>query len=196
MKKQQKQNNSILIKNMVCQRCIKTVRSLVEEAGADIENIELGVVEIAGELSSSQKTKLSGMLKHEGFELLDDKTSKLVSQIKNLIIREIHLEEGRKQPSMNFSAFLAKEMGYDYSFLSKLFSGVAGMTIEKFIIAQKIERVKEWLTYDEMSISEIAWRLDYSSSQHLSNQFRQVTGMSPNDFRNNHEQHRRHLDHV
>jgi AraC-like DNA-binding protein len=196
MRKQQKQGNSILIKNMVCQRCIKTVRSLVEESGADIENIELGVVEIAGELSLSQKTKLSEMLKHEGFELLDDKTSKLISQIKNLIIREIHLEEGRKQQSMNFSTFLAKELGYDYSFLSKMFSAVAGMTIEKFIIAQKIERVKEWLTYNEMSISEIAWRLDYSSSQHLSNQFRQVTGMSPNDFRNNHEHHRRHLDHV
>ena len=164
--------------------------------GTDIENIELGEVEIAGELSSAQKSRLSELLKNEGFELMDDKSSMLVSQIKSLIIREIHFEEGRKQPSMNFSAFLAKEMGYDYSFLSKLFSAVAGMTIEKFIIAQKIEKVKEWLTYDELSVSEIAWRLDYSSSQHLSNQFRQVTGMSPNDFRNSHEHHRKHLDHV
>ena len=186
----------LYIKNMVCLRCIKTVRGLVEKVGGEYNQVGLGEVELSKGLTATQVTKLSDLLKEEGFELLDNKDSRLVSEIKNLIIQEIHSGAGRKPQASNYSRFLSKHLGYDYSYLSKLFSAAAGITIEKFIIAQKIERVKELLTYGEMTVSEIAWELDYSSPQHMAKQFKQWTGLSPLDFRRNHAHDRKSLDQV
>ena len=158
--------------------------------------VRLGEADIEGRIDNKQKDKLKKWLLNEGFDLLDDKNSKLVEQLKTLIISEIHYEAGSKKESMNYSGFLAQQTGHDYSFLSKLFSAIEGITIEKFIIAQKVERAKELLIYDEMNLNEIAWRMGYSSSHHLSNQFKQQTGMTPTEFKNGHTRERKHIDHI
>lgn len=187
---------TLFIKNMVCARCERTVERLFAALGLPLKNTRLGEVEVEGDLSAVQIESVRRALHSEGFELLNDRTSRLISEVKNLVVQDIHHEAGQKPVAMNFSDFLAKKTGHDYSHLSKLFSAVEGVTIEKYIIAQKIERVKEWLVYDELTLSEIAWRLGYSSSQHLSNQFRQVTGMTPTQFKTSHRHERKHLDHV
>lgn len=176
---------------MVCARCIRTVRRLFQEAGIDPERVHLGEVDISQPISSPQMALLRQNLEAEGFELLDDRNSRLVMQIKTCLVNEIHHNAGKKPENMNFSDFLARETGHEYSQLSKLFSQVEGLTIEKYIILQKIERVKELLVYDEMNLAEIAWQLGYSSTQHLSNQFRQVTGLTPSLFKKEHHQHGR-----
>ena len=174
---------TIYIKNMVCPRCIRTVERLLADQDLPVKNVELGEVELSGLLDTRQLTALRLSLKVEGFELLDDRNSRLVEQIKNLIVGEIHYAAGKKPEIMNFSDFLARETGHDYSQLSKLFSTVEGVTIEKYLIAQRIERVKELLVYGELTLSEIAWQMGYSRTQHLSKQFRQVTGMPPSQFK-------------
>lgn len=186
---------TLYIKNMVCARCIRTVNRLLDESGIAYQKVQLGEVILSTPPNTIQLQDLHNRLKSEGFELLDDRNSQLVTQIKSLVINEIHHATGKKTVSMNFSDFIALETGHEYSQLSKLFSSIEGQTIEKYIIAQKIERVKELLVYNEYSLSEIAWQTGYSSSQHLSNQFRQVTGMTPSQFKIEHRHHgRKHLD--
>ena len=182
---------TLIIKNMVCARCVRTVGRLLTAAGLEATNVQLGEVALAAPPTAAQLAALRQNLEAEGFELLDDRNSRLVEQIKNLIINEIHHDSSKKPETMNFSDFLARETGHEYSQLSKLFSGVEGVTIEKYIIAQKIERVKELLVYDELSFGEIAWQTGYSSTQHLSNQFRQVTGLTPKQFKSEHQAHGR-----
>lgn len=194
--KKAEEETKLFIKNMVCLRCLKTVMRLVEEVGGEIKHIALGEVELSQSLTLPQTEKLTGLLIEEGFELLDNKASRLVSEIKNLIIREIHMKEGKKPHSSNFSTYVSGQLNYDYSYLSKLFSAVAGITVEKYIIAQKVERIKELLTYGELTVSEIAWDLDYSSPQHMAKQFKQVTGLSPGDFRRDHSHERNQLDRI
>jgi len=186
---------TLFIKNMVCARCERTVERLLTAAGLKVKNLQLGEADIEGELPPALLGTVRHLLQAEGFELLDDRMSRLIGQVKNLIVQEIH-HEAQKPETMNFSDYLSQKTGHEYSHLSKLFSSVEGVTIEKYIIAQKIERVKELLVYDEMTLSEIAWQLGYSSSQHLSNQFRQVTGMTPTQFKSSHGHGRKHLDHV
>lgn len=186
----------IFIKNMVCARCIRTVERLFAETGLPTQNVQLGEVETAAEPTAEQLFLLKNKLETEGFDLLDDRASRLVEQVKTLVVNEIH-HEPKKPEAMNFSDFLARETRHDYSNLSRLFSSVEGITIEKFVIAQKIERVKELLIYDEMSLGEIAFQTGYSSTQHLSNQFKQVVGMTPTAFKTNHHTHgRKPLDGV
>ncbi len=186
---------TLFIKNMVCARCERTVERLLATAGLRVKTVRLGEAEIEGEPSQALLETVRQLLHAEGFELLDDRMSRHIVQVKNLIVQEIH-HEAQKPETMNFSDYLSQKTGHDYSHLSKLFSSVEGVTIEKYIIAQKIERVKELLVYDELTLSEIAWRLGYSSSQHLSNQFRQVTGMTPTQFKCNQGQGRRRVDEV
>ncbi len=182
---------------MVCLRCIRSVSRMLAEMGLAVQHIRLGEVELADSPTATQLDSLRRSLEKEGFELLDDRNKRLVVEVKSLIINEIHHDLGKKPEAVNFSDFLAKETGHEYSQLSKLFSAVEGLTIEKYIIAQKIERVKELLVYDELSFGEIAWQTGYSSSQHLSNQFRQVTGLTPTQFKAEHRQHgRKPLDSV
>ncbi|MDX1913516.1 MAG: helix-turn-helix transcriptional regulator [Saprospiraceae bacterium] len=180
---------TLFIKNMVCGRCIKTVERLLDALGLETKRVELGELDLRNPPEPTQLAALRQRLAEEGFELLDDRNSRLVAQIKNLVVGEVHHQAGKKPETMNFSDFLARQTGHEYSQLSKLFSSVEGITIEKYIIAQKIERVKELLVYDEHSLGEIAWQMGYSSTQHLSNQFRQVTGLTPTQFKAGHRHH-------
>lgn len=174
------------IKNMVCPRCIRVVREELEAAGLHVVDVSLGEATIQSE-DDIDLEKVRKVLTKAGFELIDDKNNRLIERIKTLIIEIIH--HGREKSNLNFSDIIAREIGKDYHSLSALFSATENTTIEKFIISQKIEKVKELLFYNELTLSEIAWKLDYSSSAHLSAQFKQVTGMTPSQFKKNRGKH-------
>ncbi len=174
------------IKNMVCDRCRRVVRESLEGLNLTVNRVDLGEADIADLPGTVSLDTVRRVLVANGFALLDDPKQVLVEQVKALIIGEIHGESNRKPAHQNFSDFLALQIGHDYSTLSHLFSAMAGLTIEKYIIAQKIERVKELLTYGEDSLADIAYRLDYSSVQHLSSQFKRMTGQTPGAFRQQH----------
>ena len=179
---------------MVCNRCILIVRELVEKAGLQPLNVQLGEVEIAKEPAKEQLAALSEKLKQVGFELLDDKKQQLIEKIKKIIIEQVHYSDNDEP--YKFSAILSKQINKDYSYLSKLFSEVEGISIEKYIINQKIEKVKELLVYDELTLSEIAFQLGYSSVAHLSAQFKKVTGLTPRHFKKLKVNSRKPLDEV
>ncbi|WP_439185469.1 AraC family transcriptional regulator [Carboxylicivirga taeanensis] len=183
------------IKNMVCNRCIKVVQDEFNKLQLDVKSVELGIVDLHSEPSLEQLKEVRQVLKENGFELIDDKKGQLVDSIKTLIIEKIHHSAGFDE-SVNSSDYLAKTLGYDYSYLSKLFSSVEGITIEKYIISQKIEKAKELLAYNELSLKEIAWQLGYSSVQHLSGQFKKVTGLTPSHFKQLKDHRRKPLDEV
>lgn len=174
----------LLVKNMVCDRCIRTVREELEKLGVQVNEIELGRVGIDGEPGEELKQTIRTILTQNGFELIDDKKTALVDHIRKLVIEEVQYLKGNKPDHMNFSEYLSQKTGYDYSYISHLFSSETDQTIEQYIIAQRIEKVKEWLSYNEMTISEIAWKLGYSSVAHLSNQFKKATGMTPAAYKN------------
>lgn len=180
---------------MVCPRCIKVVKDEFAKLGLPIEHIELGKVKVASLLSQDQMEAVREALVENGFELIDDKKSKLIERIKTLIIERIHHDESGFE-TLNTSTYLARALGYDYSYLSNLFSSVEGITIEKYIINQKIEKVKELLVYDELSLNEISYRLGYSSVQHLSGQFKKITGLTPSHFKKLKVNMRKPLDEV
>lgn len=186
----------LAIKNMVCDRCIKVVRDELEALGLTVEHIELGSVEVRDELSPEQIGRVKVRLEAQGFELLEDARLMMVEYMKNLIIDEVQHLKARKPTQMNFSDYLSGKCGYEYSYLSHLFSSETGTTIEQYIIAQKIEKVKEWLSYGELSLTEIAWRLDYSSAAHLGNQFKKVTGQTPGQYKKDAGLARKTLDQV
>ncbi len=175
--------SSILhIKNMVCNRCIKVVKEELSSLKYTVASIELGEVQLREDLKDDDLGKIRQVLSNNGFELIDDRKSQIINRIKTLIIEYIHYDR-EKPEHENLSEFLGKELGHDYSYLSNLFSSVEGITIEKYMINQKIEKVKELLVYDELSLNEISYQLGYSSVQHLSNQFKKVTGLTPTQFR-------------
>lgn len=184
----------ILIKNMVCPRCIDAVKKSLEDSKITFDSIELGKVSLKSDLTPAQKTNLSDSLESKGFELLESKTSAIISQIKSLIIEQIHHSD--ENLGENFSTFLAEKLNHEYTSLSRLFSQVEGITIEKFITRQKIERVKELLYYDQLNLSEIAFKLNYSSVAYLSAQFKKETGMTPSEFKRNHSGERKSLDQL
>ncbi len=181
------------IKNMVCNRCIKVVEEEIEKLGYNVVDISLGEVKI----SSSTKIdirQIKTVLEENGFELIDDKNSRLIERIKLTIINRIKdLSEGNTS-KINFVKEITNETHLSYQYISTLFSSSEGITIEKYIILQKIEKVKELLVYDELTLSEIAYRLDYSSVQHLSNQFKKVTGLTPSYFKQFKELRRKPID--
>lgn len=185
---------TLQIKNMVCGRCKRVVRESLEQLGLTVLAVELGEAQINELPSGVSLEAVRKALQANEFDLLDDRKAVLIEQIKTLITQEVYYQKGEKPEHQNFSDFLAGKLGYEYAYLSQLFSSVEGMTVEKYIIAQKIEKVKELLLYDELSVSEIAWKLGYSSVQHLSNQFRLATGQTPGAYRNERVQHRRELD--
>jgi AraC family transcriptional regulator len=171
------------IKNMVCDRCKRVVREELEGMGIELTLVELGEVETVAEIDASKLKEVKSVLEANGFELLDDRKLALVEHIRTLVIEEVQNLKGHKPAQMNFSDYLSEKIGYEYSYLSNLFSSETGQTIEQYIIAQKVEKVKEWLSYNELTLSEIAWRLSYSSTAHLSNQFKKVMGMTPGEFK-------------
>ncbi|GAL86533.1 AraC family transcriptional regulator [Sporocytophaga myxococcoides] len=183
----------LYIKNMVCNRCIKVVREELEKLSVNVKDIRLGEV-IINSPNEPNMTKIKEVLEENGFELLEDKKIKLVEKIKTLLIDQIHHHEGELE--VNYSEFLSKEIGKDYHTLSNLFSSIENLTIEKFIILQKIEKVKEYLIYNELTLSELAYKLGYSSVAHLSNQFKQITGFSPSEFKKLKTHQRKPLDGI
>lgn len=179
---------------MVCNRCIMVVQNELDKLGLDVKNIKLGEVTLDKEPTTDEKNKLDKALILLGFELIDDKKSRVIEKIKNVIIDLVHHQDNNTKT--NLSDVLSSQLHHDYNYLSNLFSEVEGSTIEKYFIAQKIEKVKELLVYDELSLSEIAFRLNYSSVAYLSNQFKKVTGLTPSYFKRIREDKRKPLDKV
>lgn len=171
------------------------VKDQLDAAGLTYRQIQLGEVELSEPASDKQIVSLRTNLSNLGFELLDDKKAALVTQIKSVIIKLIH-DSGQDEINKKLSVLLSEKLGKDYHFLSTLFSSVEGVTIEKYIILQRIERAKELLMYDEMTINEIADTLGYSSVQHLSQQFKKITGLTPTHFKQLKENKRKPLDQV
>jgi len=163
-------------------RCQIAVKSELDKLGLHHTRVELGETEIMEELSPEQRSMLSDSLKNIGLELLEDKKNIMVERIKTIIIELVHFNED--QIKTNLSDYLSEKLNHNYTYLSNLFSEIKGTTIEKFYLANKIERVKELLVYDELNLTEIAWKLHYSSVAHLSNQFKKMTGLTPSHFKN------------
>lgn len=179
---------------MVCNRCIAVVRSEFEKLGYTDFVVIMGEVDVPDDLSASQIEKVREKLGTHGFEIIDDKKSKLIEKIKTAVIDQVQNTNNR--PKINYSELISAKLGRDYSYLSNLFSEIEGITIEQYIILQKIEKVKELLVYDELSLSEISDILGYSSVAHLSNQFKKVTGLTPSHFKTVKENKRISLDRV
>ena len=171
----------LYIKFMVSLRCKMMVKEVLKEQDLHFIVVDLGEVEIMEELTADQRTELKKALLLSGLELMDDKKAILIERITNVITEMIHGSD--ELPIMNYSNHISDKLNYDYTYLSNLFSEVKGMTIQQFIIIHKVERVKELIIYDELNITEIAWKLNYSSVAHLSNQFKKVTGFSPTHFK-------------
>jgi AraC-like DNA-binding protein len=166
---------------MVSLRCKMMVKEELKKLGLHYVFVDLGVVEILEDITPQQKELLKINLLRSGLELLDDKKSILIEKIKNVIIDMIHYSD--EVPKTNYSDYLSKKLNYDYTYLSNIFMEVKGITIQQFIIINKIEKVKELILYDELNLSEIANKLHYSSAAHLSSQFRKITGLSPSVFK-------------
>jgi len=179
---------------MVCNRCILVVQNELDKLGLEAKSITLGVVTLTEEPSLETKNLFEKELVKLGFELIDDKRSRIIEKVKNVIIELVHHQDNHAKN--NLSDVLSTQLHLDYKYLSNLFSEVEGTTIEKYFIAQKIEKIKELLVYDELTLSEIAYRLNYSSVAYLSNQFKKVTGLTPSHFKQISEVKRKPLDQV
>ncbi len=179
---------------MVCPRCIDTVKDIFDNLGIETTSIELGEVNTPVNITGDQKTQLEKLLAARGFELLQDQKSKLIGQIKAIIIDQIH--HNKEALNVNFSTLISDKLNQEYSSLSRLFSSVEGITIERFILKQKIERVKELIFYNELTLSEISHQMDYSSVAHLSAQFKKETGMTPTAFKQMRNSGRQSLDQL
>ncbi len=177
---------------MVCDRCISSVKNTLHKLEIPYDDIQLGKAHM--EVENEKLQVLKSLLEQEGFELLQDKNLETVEYIRAILIEQIH--HSKEDLNINFSHFLSDKLAMDYSRLSKLFSETEGITIEKFIILQKIEKVKELIEYGESNFSEIAFQLGYSSSAYLSKQFKEVTGLTLTDYKNKPHKNRKKLDSI
>ncbi len=182
----------LFIKNMVCNRCIMVVKFELEKLGLTPISVELGEVELLEDFKENEKQDLEIKLQSLGFELLEDKTTITIERVKCLIVDLVHHQNNELKT--NLSSYLSEQLGQDYNTLSNLFSEVQGTTIEHYFIAQKIEKVKELLMYKELTVSEIAIKLNYSDVAHLSNQFKKITGVTPTHFKQLKENNRLQID--
>ena len=188
------QKMKLYIKYMVSLRCKMLVKEELKNLGLHHTTVELGVVEIMEEITKEQREKLKAALLESGLELMEDKRAMLIEKIKIVITEMIHYSD--ELPRVNYSEYISKTMGYDYTYLANIFSEVKGITIEHYIIAHKIEKVKELLLYDELNLTEISYLMNYSSVSHLSTQFKKVTGLTPTFFKNLKSKNRTNLDEV
>lgn len=179
---------------MVCNRCILVVRQELEKLKLLPKNISMGEVELSIPATDKQLLNLNERLRELGFEILDDQRQKQIEKIKNLLIKKV--QSGEIEEHFTIIGFLSKAINKDYSYLSRLFSEVEGITVEQFFILQKVEKVKEWLVYAELNLSEISYRLGYSSVAHLSAQFKKITGLTPSNFKKMGNSHRQPLDSI
>jgi AraC-like DNA-binding protein len=179
---------------MVCIRCQQIVKTELEKLGLQYVDVKIGEANIIGNITSKQMEQLFASLKRSGFILMDDKKSILVEKIKSTIIELVHYTED--QIKVNLSDYLCSKLNYDYTYLANLFSEINGITIEKFYLAHKIEKVKELIVYDELNLTEIAYKMHYSSVAHLSNQFKKITGLTPSEFRHLKDRHRNPIEEL
>lgn len=179
---------------MVSNRCKLLVKEELKKLGLHLVAVDLGEVDVMENISSRQRELLSKALLSTGLELMDDKKAVLIEKIKKVVIEMVHQSEHLIK--VTFSSLLSQKLNYDYTYLSNLFSDVQGITIEQFIISHKIERVKELLIYDELNITEIAWKMNYSSVSHLSNQFKKATGLSPSHFKQLKDKRRNPIEEI
>jgi AraC-like DNA-binding protein len=179
---------------MVSARCKMLVKDALKAMGLHFVMVELGEVDIMENITTSQREQLGNTLQEAGLELMEDKRAILLEKIKLAIIDIVHHRE--EDMKINFSHYLSEKLNYDYTHLANIFSEASGSTIEQYMIAQKVERIKELLTYDELNITEIAWKMNYSSVAHLSNQFKKATGLTPSHFKKIKEKKRQTLEEV
>ena len=184
----------LYVKYMVSLRCKMMVKEELKKLGLHYVIIDLGMVEILEDISDAQRESLRANLLASGLVLLDNKKSILIEKIKSVIIDLIHYSD--EMPKMNYSDYISEKLGYDYTYLANIFSEVKGITIQQFIIVHKIEKVKELLLYDELNLTEIAYKLHYSSVAHLSNQFKKITGLSPSFYKQLKQRRKDNLEHV
>jgi AraC-like DNA-binding protein len=184
----------LYIKYMVSIRCKMVVKDALEKLGLHYVILDLGTVEVMKDLTEVEREKLRKMLLLSGLELMDDKKAMLIEKIKNVIIEMVHYTD--ELPKVNYSDYISEKLGLDYTHISKIFSEVKGITIEQFIIAHKIERVKELLLYDELNLTQISYIMNYSSVSHLSKQFKKVTGLTPSFFKQLKDKKRIALENV
>ncbi|PRY10018.1 AraC-like DNA-binding protein [Pontibacter ummariensis] len=186
----------LYIKNMVCDRCKRVVAEDLSKLGYKVLQVGLGEAEIAtDETSEVDMEQIRQVMSEDGFELLDDRKTQLIEKVKLAIIALVHANH-EAELHVNTSDYIAEKVGLDYNYLSTLFSSYEGVTIEKYLILQRIERVKELLVYNELSLKEIAYQLGYSSVAHLSSQFKKITGLTPSHFKQVKEEKRKTLDKV
>lgn len=179
---------------MVSTRCKMVVKDVLKNLGLHFMVVDLGEVEIMEDINEETRNELKKALIVSGLELMDDKKAMLIEKINNVITEMIHYSD--EAPKMNYSDYISDKLKYDYTYLSNLFSEVKGITIQQFIIIHKIERAKELLLYDEMNLTEISYKLHYSSVAHLSNQFKKVTGLSPSQFKNLKDKRRNPIEEI
>jgi AraC-like DNA-binding protein len=184
----------LYIKFMVSTRCKIAVKEALKRLGLHFIVVDLGEVEVMEDISGEQREQLKIALLNSGLELMDDKRSVLIEKVKNAIIEMVHHSD--EIIKINFSEYLSEKLNHDYTYLANLFSEVQGTTIEQFIISHKVERIKELIIYDELNITEIAWKMNYSSVAHLSNQFKKVTGLSPSHFKHLKDKRRSPIEDV
>ncbi len=175
------EKSKIYIKHMVSLRCKMVVKDILNQLGLAYGAVELGEVEILTHITDEKREQLASALVKPGFELMESKKSIIVEKIKNIVIEMVHYAD--ELPKMNFSDHISDRLKLDFHYLSQLFKEVKGMTIMQFIIINKIEKVKELMQYDDLTLTEIAFKMDYSSVAHLSNQFKQITGFTPSTFK-------------
>jgi AraC family transcriptional regulator len=184
----------LYIKNMVCPRCITSVEQLLKSNNLQVKYVRLGEVALEKKPTDRQLKMFTQELLETGFELLDDQKTQLIEQVKNLLIQKV--QKGNVEEHLSLTKFVGEKVFKDYSAVSKLFSQLEGITLEQFFNLQKIEKVKEWLIYNEQSLTQIAFNLGYSSTQHLSSQFKNITGMTPSQFKKLGALNRKSIDAV
>ncbi|AMR30013.1 AraC family transcriptional regulator [Mucilaginibacter sp. PAMC 26640] len=176
----------IYIKNMVCIRCKMLVKQQLKKLSIPFTTVELGEVELPGEINIKQVADFKTVLQKFGLDILDDRKSLLIENIKKVIIELIHYQE--EPIKLKFSEHLSEKLNYDYNYMSNLFSEIEGVNVEHYMITHKIEKVKELLIYDKLSLTEISYKMQYSSVAHLCNQFKKITGLTPTHFKKVKEQ--------
>lgn len=186
--------NHLFIKNMVCQRCIMTVENILYQNRVPYSKVSLGEVELERRLTKEESRIIDAELRKVGFELIDTRVNKIIEDIKQAVLEYLGL--GMDSQNLKLSSFITKNLPYDYSYLSDLFSSVEGKTIEQYFILQRIEKVKELLVYDQLSLTEISYQTGFSSVHHLSSQFKKVTGLTPSYFKQVGIEKRRSLDQI
>lgn len=186
----------LVVKNMVCHRCILAVEHVLRQLAIPFQQVTIGEIHLEKPVSPGDGKLLAAELSRIGLELIDDRAGAIIEKIKQLVIKKARNEVAGKEAKMKLSAYLSQHLHHEYTYLSSLFSSVEGRTIENYLIEQRIEKVKELLVYKEMTLSEIAFQLEYSSVAHLSGQFKKITGLTPSHFKQVGSQKRRLLDDI